>query len=311
MKPNLFIKYKGKDEEFDSCVDLVSLGESIAGFDTVIKDIFRISKMNGEISVQASKIREGSLIVDIIVFVSNISNNIPFERIADFLNFLKIVNNELFNTANQFFNTIETAHRELNEFAKEYPATYDIVKTGLTLFIGVLIGKATKHKKHPDLNDLPEEYAKDLYKMINNKKFKKAVKPFIEDEIQSIEISNERSFINKARIDVNNFEGYLGEDDQILPELLNGQIHSLQGKVVGMQCSRGDSMKIKVINNNQKNITLIAYPPKGKTTKDFDEFYGQDVVFKAEIIRTSLYQKPKLNIINIDIQQKSIFDFID
>jgi len=57
MKSNLFIKYRGIDLENDSEIDLATLGNSIIGFDEVIKEILKISKIKGNISVSATKIR--------------------------------------------------------------------------------------------------------------------------------------------------------------------------------------------------------------------------------------------------------------
>ena len=59
MKSNLFIKYHGTtNPENDSEIDLVTLGNSIIGFDEVIKEILKISKIKGNISVSATKVRQ-------------------------------------------------------------------------------------------------------------------------------------------------------------------------------------------------------------------------------------------------------------
>ncbi len=307
IEPNFFIKYNGKSDSNGSPIDLVVLGESIVGFNSVVKEIFKISKLKGNISISASKIREGSIIIDVIIFVSQHADEMPFDKVIDFLNFLKVISQDSYTEAVSFFNGVQEAHENINEFAKEYPATYDFIKTVITLFIGILIGKAQKHKKQPDLDDLPAKYAVALHKMISSKKFTKALKPLIEDEAVSIEVSSEKSFVHKAKIDLNNFENYLGEGEQILPDLKHGEINKLTGKVVGLQCSRGDSLKIKVHIKGKRYFTLVAFPPEGKTTQDLDELYGHNVIIEAQIERKSLYQKPKLHIIQIDIQQNTLF----
>jgi hypothetical protein len=307
IEPNFFIKYNGKSDSDGSPIDLAVLGESIVGFNNVIKEIFKISKLKGDISISASKIREGSIIVDVIIFVSQHADEIPFDKVIDFLDFLRVISQDSYAEAVNFFNGIQEVHENINEFAKEYPATYDLIKTGITLFIGILIGKAQKHKKQPDLDDLPEKYAMALHKMISSKKFTKALNPLIEDEAVSIEVSSEKSFVQKTKIDLDNFENYLGEGEQILPDLKSGETNRLTGKVVGLQCSRGDSMKIKVHIKGKRYLTLVAFPPKGKTTQDIDELYGNNVIIEADIERKSLYQKPKLHIIQIDIQQNTLF----
>ncbi|MBN1638428.1 MAG: hypothetical protein JW866_05650 [Ignavibacteriales bacterium] len=306
MKPNFFIKYHGPDDTNDSEIDLVALGESIVGFDRVIKDIFYISKINGDISVSASKTQKGSLVIDIVIAVGNLGSSIPFDKIIDFLNFLKVVDQEVWAQANTFFGQMSHAHDDINEFARQYPATYDLVKSGITLFIGILIGRAGKHKKCPDLDDLPKKYAIGLHKMIKQRKFKKAFKPFIENEVTSIEVSYKEDFIFKSTIDVNNFDTYLSEGEEILPQFTNGETYNIVGKIVGMQCSRGDSMNVKLKIKNRKYITLVALPPEGKTTKDYDDFYGQDVIIKAVIQRDSLYQKPRIFVESMELQQQRL-----
>lgn len=307
IEPNFFIKYNGKSDSDGSTIDLVVLGESIVGFNSVIKEIFKISKLKGEISISANKIREGSIIIDVIIFVSQHANEIPFDKVIDFLNFLKVISQDSYTAAVNFFNGIQEVHEGINEFAKEYPATYDLVKDGITLFIGILIGRAQKHKNQPDLDNLPEKYAMALHKMISSKKFTKALKPLVEDEAVSIEVSSEKSFEHRTKIDLDNFENYLGEGEQILPDLKHGEASRLTGKVVGLQCSRGDSLKVKVHIKGKRYLTLVAFPPEGKTTQDLDELYGHNVIIEAEIERKSLYQKPKLHIIQIDIQQSTLF----
>lgn len=302
MQPNFFIKYRGIDKQNDSQIDLAALGKSIIGFDKVIKETFKISKIKGDIAVIASKTREGSLIIDILIFFIDKADSIPFDRAIDFLNFLKVVSQETYNQANAFFNAIGNGHKTLNDLVAKYPLDFAMV----SLFITILLGRAGKHKKHPDLNDLPEQYAIALHKMIGEGKFRKAFKPFVENEVSAIEVSSDRNFEKKSTIDANNFENYLGEGEKILPDLEDGTTHKISGKVVGMQCSRGDSMKIKI---RQKKMSLVAFPPEGKTTKDFDDFYGQNVILEARIERVSLYQKPKLHIIEMDIQQKSLPHF--
>ena len=306
MEPNLFIKYRGPDTNNDSEINLVALGGSIIGFDAVIRDIFRLSKIKGDIDICASKTEEGSLIVDIIVAIVNNSDSIPFDRVPDLLDFLKVVNTELWNQASEYFNKIENVHKSINDFAREKPFDFMVIASLLGIFIKKIIGKAGNHKARPDLDDLPRRYAEPVHKMIKKRRFSKALKPFVDNEVNTIEISNEVNFTVKAIVDVNNFDSYLGEGEEVLPQFVNGEEHNIVGKVVGMQCSRGDSMKIRMKIGNRKYITLIALPPEGKTTKDYDEFYGQDVIIKATIHRDSLYQKPTLFILEMGVQQQRL-----
>jgi hypothetical protein len=311
MQSNFFIKYRGTDKQDDSQVDLVALGESIIGFDTVIREVFKVSKIKGDISVSASKTSEGSLVVDVVIALAEASKHIPFENIVDFLNFLCVVNQEVYTQANDFFNALGEAHESINEFAREYPATYDLVKTGITLFIGILIGRAGKHKKSPNLDDLPKPYAMALHKMIKTKKFKKALKPFIENEVVSISVSSDKKFTPQKTAEINsdNFENYLSEDEEkVLPDYENGKSYIFTGTIVGIQCSHGDSMKIRIYGFPRKYRDIVAYPPMEKTTENYRSFYGKDknIVLKAMVERKSMYQKPRLHIQEMNLQNEPL-----
>lgn len=309
MQPNFFIKYRGIQASNDSIVDLVALGESIIGFDALIKEVFRISKMNGDVSISATKTRDGSLIVDILVAVSNIIGSTPFERVEDLLNFLKIVDHNQWEQAGNFFNDLNYTHRTLNDYFAANPLDYTLVCS----FIAYLIGKARRHKHSPDLDDLPKDYAIALHKAIKARKFKKAISPLIENEATSIEVSDDHDFTSQktVTIDVSNFESYLSEDEEaILPDYENGKVYMFTGAILSIQCIRGETMKIRIHGFNKKYRDLTALPEEGKTTQDYMVFYGKDktVLIEAMIERNSLYQKPKIHVQKISLQNQPLFE---
>lgn len=169
----------------------------------------------------------------------------------------------------------------------------------VTAFVAYFFGKARGQKKYPNLNELDKNYAIAAHKMIKNHKFKKALKPFVDEKVKSISLSNHSDFRDESLVNEDNFDNYLSEEEKILPEYENGKECSFTGKIVAMQCSKGDSLKLQVHGFSRKDRELIAYPPKGKTTKDLDDFYEEDVAVRAVIERKSLYQKPKLHILEI------------
>lgn len=300
MKSNLFIRYKGVNPNNDSEIRLESLAESINGFDQVLKDLFSISKINRDISIYANKVRQGSLIIDLSICVDSIFEGSPFERVNDLLEFLKVVNKDEFYRASEFFSNLKGVHRSLNDYFARNPLDHDLI----TIFIAYLLGRAGAHKDKPDIDNVPKDYAIALHKMIKNGKFKKALKPFIENELASVEVSEYQDFSKiKTRIDRANFESYLSEKEKVLPEYEDGKLYIFTGTIVGMQCSRGDSMTLRVNGIQKKYRDLISLPPPDKSTKDYDKFYGKQIVARVCVERTSLYQKPKLHIQEISLQQ--------
>jgi glycosyltransferase involved in cell wall biosynthesis len=122
----------------------------------------------------------------------------------------------------------------------------------------------------------------------------------------SDEASTDDSFNKKVVVDNSNFDNYLSEEEKILPQYENGQKYRFTGKVVAMQCSVGDSLKVQIHGAKKRDRELVAYPPEDKTTKDLDEFYEEDVIITALIKRDSLYHKPKLYIQDISLYQQPL-----
>lgn len=309
MEANLFIKYKGLGID-DSEIDLATLGESIIGFDVAIKEIFKISKINADLSVSVSKTRKGSLVVDLVLNAIIYKDHIPFDKVPDLLSFLEIANHDLWVHAKEYFKASWEVsghiHRTANDYFSDNPLDQDALVFSLGVFIKHIFDKARSQKKYPDISQLPKEYAVATHKMIKNHKFKKALKPFVEDKVRSISVSNDSEFKNETIVDENNFDNYLSEEEKILPSYENGKKYLFTGKIVAMQCSKGDSLKLQVHGFSRKERDLVAYPPEGKTTKDLDDFYEEDVAIEAIIERRSLYQKPKLHIITIKRYQQSL-----
>jgi hypothetical protein len=134
---------------------------------------------------------------------------------------------------------------------------------------------------------------------------KKALTPFVENEVSKIAIDADRRFENPAEITKDNFGDYLSEDSTILPEWESGQVVDIDAKIVSLQCTRGESMKIRVKGKLRKDQLIVLLPPNGKTTQDYKDFYGKDVWLKATVTRNNLYQKPVLIIQEIGIVQSS------
>ena len=300
-----YLHFKFNPSEKDQEIDLIDLGESLVGFDKLIRHLVKITNIKGSVSIQAVRYRDGSIVVDALVCIKDLLDQLPFDNIADLLDFLKIANDLLWETAKDFFSEIKLGYELLNDYFRSHPLDLGLI----VIVITTLINKAQECKKITALgnDDIPERYALELHKLIQKHVFKLAIKPIIDDKLDSIEVSSERNFEKAARIDQNNFENYLGEDDQILPHLENGLIYNLSGEITSLKSTRGDSLTFQH-SFKKKEYNLDLLPPDGETTKGFTDYYKEKVIIKAEVIRQSLYKKPKLKLITIDFQQMSLFD---
>jgi len=311
MEPNLFIKYKGLNPANDSEINLAALGESIAAFDGVIRELFEISGVHAEFEVHAEKVREGSVIIDVATQITDFMQGAVFSSPQDLINYLQIVNVELCELAKKFFFQIGDGVRTVNDFAKDQPAVYDVIRDGITIFMGYLFGRARYQKKTPteqcpDGKRVPLKYAKKLHRMVSKKGFKKVVAPLAEDAAASIEVSADRDFRNAEKIDQQNFEEYLPDDERIFPELKNGDVKVFVGQIRGIQSSRGDTLSFRFMRGEHPE-TLVTFPADGETSKSYLPYYQENICLDAEVIRTSMFKKPKLKVISVCEHQSTMF----
>ncbi len=280
----------------------------------MLRELVKVTKIEGDVDIKATQLSDGSIILQILMAIASYE---PFTQIHNYLNFLKVADPAAYTDLMTRLGQLREVHREINDLATEFPVDYDIVRgavaTGLSYVMIRLFHMVAKQKTGLTILDdegreIPTVYAPRLKRLIRDKIFRKALKPFVEGEAAKIVISAEQNFRNTAEITDANFGNYLSEDEQILPQWENGAEVRITGKIVSLQCTRGESMKFKVTGVPRRHQLLMAYPTDGKTTQDFLEFYRQDVSIKAAIVRRSLYQKPTLIIKEIELVQNTLTD---
>ncbi len=300
-KSEFFIKYKPAS---NSAIDFSLLGESLIGYEELLRQLINnVAQIKGDVKVRAIKAREGSIIFDTSIIVS--TGTEFFIHANHGLEFLKIVGGDAYSKFLEL-------HRNLNQLAADYPVDYEIGKwLGQYLLIQICFSKYQKHKIQTkyDGREMPVESTKRLHGLVRKNKFKKIFTPFIEAEnkIESIEFSDTAKFDKSIIINQENFENFLSEDKEILPELHNGDEVQLEGQIIGLQASRGDSMRFRLDDADQRHRDLVAYPPNGKGTENFRQFYKTRLVsVKARVLRSSQYQKPKIIILEVAPVQREI-----
>ena len=299
--PNLFLRYKGEEETDDSTISLAELGISLAGFDMIFKEFAKILRIDIEPEVQATANREGSFIVDIAAWWKDTGDALPFHSVEDFLTFLRIAGDPMLKDAEAFFNEVLKEKKTLNDWVAANPVD--------TLFYTWLFGKASKvlmkhagnckNRIQTGAKELPKRVQLGLQKLIKKKGFKKALLPMTENKAALIELSDEPEFKEPARVDQSNLSDYLADDDMILPHLIDGHSYDLHGTVTGLKATRGDRLTLQ-IHHEGEDHNLDALPARGLTSKHYIQYYQEDVQVHAEVMRTSLYRKPKLRIQRIE-----------
>lgn len=305
-KSYLFIKYEGSQKNDNCTVDLSELGTSLVGFDRLIKELIKVSRIRGAFSVQATSYRKGSIVVDLLINIKTFFEQLPFDNPQDLLDFLSVVDDSLYKKALDFFQDLRNTSKSIYDFLTIHPVELSVA----ALFIDKIIEKAGRYKESKNVNnkEFPQRIAREINKLIQKKHaFRLALKPIIEDKAASISISTSKDFKKSTVINHNNFQEYLGDDEKILEHFINGQLHTLDGEITSLKSTRGDSLTFSYIyNNNTYNLDL--YPQEGTSTKNYINFYKEKVVIEAEVIRNSFYKKPKLKLHLIEYKQRKLFN---
>lgn len=305
MEFRLYLRFTGSDQD-DSEVALSELGESLVGFDSIFQEFARILHLEGGVEVSATASRDGSLIIDTVLALSD-ATSLGFDSFQALLNALELARDPLFHAAQISYNTLEGAHRTLNDWVAANPIDAGVITTILAKAYQKLMEKARHNKERPDYNDreVPRQISEDLHKLVKKGAFKKPLSPIADDAVKSIEVSADPSFDTAATVNEANFQEYLSEEEQILPHLIDGAFERLVGKITSLRGTRGDAMTFH-LEHNGKTFNLNTFPPEGTTSKDFTAVYQEDVVMLAWIARESLYKKPRLKLSAIELLQPEL-----
>jgi len=301
METKFFVKYDGISKYDDSSVVLHDFGESLVAFDTLVKDVGHIFRIQTEIEIYATSHREGSHIVDLIFRIHESFNSLPIDSVEHLLEFLKIAGEQLFENASRFFSDLKDFHKTVNDFGAKHPI--DIALLALIIPWLFRIARKQRNNELPVDSKLSERIAKELYKIIRKNRFGYFINPIVNETAKSIEVSSDRKFIkNTTKIDDGNFEDYLGTDTEILPELIDGNEYELKGEITSLKSTRGDSLTFQY-SKKDKSYNLDLLPPSDKTTKAYTQYYKELVNISALVERHSFFKKPKLHLLDISLNQ--------
>lgn len=285
-------------------LDLKTLGESLIGFNSVIPEILSNTKLNGEIKVSVVDVNQGSIIfwVELQVILTVLE---AFRNIKELHEFLQVIDPE----------QIKNLHTTINHFASENPVDYDIIKLvieiiaawGLWKYLINLLNAGKDQKQTPitqwDGYDLPSRVAESLHRSITKNSFRKAFKPFVEARIQKLQVAPTLDFTEQdiSEITIQSFGDYLSENQEILPQLNNWDKITVQWKLIGLQSSKWDSMKVRFAGYPKNMRDFICYPESWTDTKDFRSFFKEDnLKMELEVVRESKYVKPRFIVHNME-----------
>ncbi|MDD4530687.1 MAG: hypothetical protein PHO80_04015 [Candidatus Gracilibacteria bacterium] len=288
---------------------LVGIGESIIGLEHLLPKLVNASGIDDEeVFVKVIDVKGGCIIfglsVDVIVAIN------IFKDLKDFYDILQFLTPDISAMGAE----IIKLHNDINNFASTNPVDYDLVKLFLDRgSLGILLSwflknlikilPAQKNTPTTEFGNyvIPTKIAQKAHKLINTNIFKKTFHPFVDGKIKSIEFGIDESFGNREIITNGNFGEYLGEDQKILSDWLNGDMKIIQGKFVSWQRKKGNSLSFRVNGLQRSYRDLVCYPCESMQITDFTDYLNEDnISLKVEISRASLYEKPRLIIHEIN-----------
>lgn len=302
MNSQLKIKY-----EYDPSkgFDMSTLGESMIGFQAVINELFTMSKIQGEIEVKTLKVKEGS--VELINVLEVVTGAVPFNSVPAMLDFFEATSLNSLKQAQEFFGSIGNVGKGINEFLNENSFIASNITSFVAIYITYLMGKQQGRNEKDAAKSIPKRYANRLEQLRDKNSYKRALKPLTTGEFKNIQImplavNNPREVV----ITEEHLEDYLSEDSEILPNFINGQEVQLTARIVGLQSTKGETIKLKVENIDPYNSLLIAHPPVGMGAEHFRDMYGETVILTAEVYRRTMLKRPELLLRSMDKHQQQL-----
>lgn len=304
MPQPLYLRYTPNEGKPQHEVELKALGESLLGFTRVTEEYSRILGISGELVITATYTREGSLVINLLVELQQ-TGQVVFETAQHLYDFLKITSVEEYLASIGELGKLKDGYETIEDYYTKHPIQLTAIIAAITL----LIRKTANQKSRPQNNDssLPQRMTEMLHELVKTKTFRGFLQPIVQDCVESIEISDERTFKRAAKINQQNFQDYLPDDEQILPLLLPDTQHTLNGTITSMKSTRGDSLTLHYVYEG-KAYNLDLLPEQNKTTKAYTNFYKEQVNTTATVIRDSMFKKPKLRIESIEYQSPYLLE---
>lgn len=320
---SFFIRYDWSSIE--DGIDIRDFWESLIGFQEFSKEILKAGKISTDIDIKVTSVRKGSIIVDIAFCTKEIHE--LFWSLQEFLYFLQIVAPEYYAQIQEQLMTIgnDAVHtwENLETFARQNPIAwwliwagiYDLIKIGFRA-IGEFQVKTKSIESLPDTElvnigkgkNVPAGFLKQTKKMVESWKGIAFLEPIIDEKIQNIQIGDTD---DHEEVNEQNLWFFIGEWQEILPDLKNGSVKIFQWSFTGMQSNHGETMTFKSSEFKDKRNNYFLFScllPPQKKTEDFKDFYGESKHLKltSEIYRSSPYKKPKLILQDVEIEQTSL-----
>ena len=120
MNSNIFLRYYFGVPKTADEFDLSDLGKSLIGFEKLCKHLEKITRINGNVSLQAQGLREGSLLIDVLVKLEEVDHLAPFDQFEYLLEFLQLANSQYYQVALNYFQQISSKIKSVEDIITDY-----------------------------------------------------------------------------------------------------------------------------------------------------------------------------------------------
>lgn len=299
------ITYKG-DATRDG-FDMAVIGESMMGFNSLLKDFYKVCGIDGELQVKTSEVKQGSVII-----TGQLIAEITTQLIANpelFLEALKQVDIDLWQQLSNFLSAVDNVDKTINDFFKERQFTSAVVSSivgGVPsgLLVWWLAAKMERKKADKNISKLEQK----IESLKKSKRFNRALKPLQENGYDSVTyaaqtVSNQQK---QVTISDNDLDAILPEDDKILPEYENSTRFSATGEVKSLSSARGERVGITFHDLKFGSRTYTAFPDDNHTSASYRNLYGEVVTGEFEVYRKSMFKMPEFKIVSLEKMQTEL-----
>lgn len=302
MESSFYVKYNS-----NNAYSIAWLWQSLIGLEKNIQSAIKMYWIDSTVDLKIKKVTEWSIIFDIMVNL--LANNYVevFDNLVEpFLKFLLVADRNTYNTIIQGMSENALSwYNSLEEFFASHPMAYDgtkLIAKGIINFflVSQAINWVEININAPLINlwtniTITSEQAKYIKKEIEKWSFNDLLLPITEDNIEKIEfwIEENENRIPEFEINDQNFENYMWDWKEILSDFENWEEYTLTGKITSMQVNRWESMNYH-IEKDWKEYNLVLLPQDWDNVDNYKMYFNQNIVIRAEVVRTSLYKKPKI-----------------
>lgn len=294
---NFEITYKG--EATQGGFDMAVIGESMMGFNDLLKDFYKVCGISGELQVKTTAVKQGSVIIT-GQLIAEITGQIA-ENPELFLEAVKQVSPTLERQMGEFLSAFGNADKTINDFFAERQFTSAVLSGAIASIPGLLLAWWLDRKSKGATNVRMTKLEQRIEGLAKRKRFNKALNPLQDNGYDSITyVSKANNSTKQAVVRDSDLDKILPEDDKILPDYENGMKFSGTGVVKSLSFARGERVGIAFHDGKFGNRTYPAFPDDGHTSTSYRNLYGEDVTGEFEVCRKSMFKTPEFKILSLD-----------